>query len=74
MKIDLPLTLDLTEWENTFNIILIVLGCILFLSLLSCVCRLVGWMEWIYKGLCCYCRRPKTVNKEERSNLLRQEV
>ncbi len=26
MKIDLPLTLDLTEWEDTFNIILIVLG------------------------------------------------
>lgn len=74
MKIDLPLTLDLTEWENTFNIILIVLGCILFLTILSCICRVVGCIEWVYKGLCCYCRRPKRKITEERTNLLRQEV
>ena len=74
MKLNIPVSFDLSQFEDAYNIILLILGVIAVLTALSCICRIFGWMEWVYKGLCCYCRRPRRKITEERTNLLRQEV
>ena len=49
MKLNIPVSFDLSQFEDAYNIVLIVLGIIAVLTALSCVCRLFGWMEWVYK-------------------------